>query len=152
MGYYTSHKLTLMPESDSIIAKLRERHEDAAVALDEDGDSNESCKWYDHNDNLMKFSKEFPNHIFLLEGDGEGAGDAWKTYYKNGKLQEIHAELVFADAKDPFIETQEQGIAARKDELEMEETAQRESHEEAVRLKREKIDTLKEELNKLENE
>ena len=152
MGYYTNYSLEVMPHSDAVIEKFRNDNEHAAYALDESGDSNEGTKWYDHNEDLTKLSKEFPNHIFLLEGKGEESGDIWKTYYKNGKLQECKAKMVFPEPTDPFIETQEQEAAALKDEIAMVEKEEREAADEATRLKREKIDSLKAQLEKLENE
>lgn len=78
-----------------IIQKLRETHNYAKHALTSDGDTYESCKWYDHEDELRTFSKKYPNWLFTLDGKGEEAGDLWKKYFLNGKVQLAKAKIVF---------------------------------------------------------
>jgi hypothetical protein len=47
-------------------------------------------------DKVMKeISKEYPNVIFELSGEGEERGDIWKNYYVNGKIQKCQARIVF---------------------------------------------------------
>lgn len=60
----------------------------------------ESCKWYEHNADMLKVSKLYPETVFILSGEGEEAGDLWKTYYLNGKLQEVTATITY-DEFDP---------------------------------------------------
>lgn len=55
----------------------------------------DSCKWYDSNEDMKKFSKKFPGTIFVLSGEGEESGDIWKKYYKAGKVQECKAKITF---------------------------------------------------------
>lgn len=99
MGYYTYHSLTVLKteetEALAIIADLRETCEEAKYALDENGSSNESTKWYEHEEHMISFSKKYPNHTFELSGEGEESGDLWKQYYKNGKMQNCNAEITY---------------------------------------------------------
>jgi hypothetical protein len=78
-----------------IIEKFRETYEYAKHALAKDGGPYESCKWYEHEEQLRKFSTKYPNWLFTLEGKGEEAGDLWKKYFVNGKMQLAKAEIVF---------------------------------------------------------
>jgi hypothetical protein len=83
-----------------IIEKFRDKYEYASYALRKDGSTNEPCKWYEHDDELKEFSKNYPNWLFTLEGKGEEAGDLWKKYFVNGKMQEAQAKIIF-DEFDP---------------------------------------------------
>jgi hypothetical protein len=49
MGYYTRYSLEVVKGNASLIAEFVEENEGAAYAIDEDGDSLESCKWYGHD-------------------------------------------------------------------------------------------------------
>lgn len=55
-------------------------------------------KWYDHEKDMVKLSKEFPNVIFHLSGDGEEQGDVWKEIYSGGaKQKSLKAKIVFEE-------------------------------------------------------
>lgn len=42
-------------------------------------------KWYTQWDDMMSISRRYPDVVFRVRGDGEESGDAWQTFYKNGK-------------------------------------------------------------------
>jgi hypothetical protein len=71
------------PSSSEIIEEFINEFEDAAYALDKDGSCYELCKWYEHEEELRKFSKKHPEAIFKLKGEGEESGDIWIKYFKN---------------------------------------------------------------------
>ena len=58
---------------------------------------NDSCKWYEHNTDMMEISKKYPNVVFVLHGEGEEAGDLWNAYYKNGKMQKCKGKITYDD-------------------------------------------------------
>lgn len=48
--------------------------------------SEDTMKWYDHDDDMMQLSVQFPNYYFLLNGQGEDHEDQWRKVYHNGKI------------------------------------------------------------------
>lgn len=58
-------------------------------------DSNGECKWYEHNEEMIELSKQFPETVFCLYGNGEENGDTWYQYYKNGKSQYCPAKISY---------------------------------------------------------
>lgn len=101
MGYNTTYSLKLHEPIINPIQVLCEENEDAAHCLTNEGDSNESGKWYDHEQDLQAISTRFPNHVFELRGEGEESGDVWVKYFKNGKVQASKAEIRL----EPFDES-----------------------------------------------
>ena len=64
--------------------------------------SNDTMKWYDHDEDMKELSKQYPDYVFELYGDGEETDDEWYTYYCNGEVQYAPVEKSFAE--DSFIE------------------------------------------------
>lgn len=104
MGYYTRHSLEIVGGSNDLIAELRDFSEDAAYAVDENGDSSDSCKWYRHQDEMKAFSLKHPEVVFKLIGEGEENDDMWHEYYKNGKMQIVKAKIVFDEYCEDLLE------------------------------------------------
>jgi hypothetical protein len=61
----------------------------------------DSCKWYEHDEDMKRLSNRFPTVLFTLEGKGEESGDIWIKYFKGGKSQRVNAKIVF----DPYDES-----------------------------------------------
>ena len=97
MGYYTAYNLVIQNGDDSLIETFRKENENANYALNEDGDTLEYCKWYNHEEDLKNFSAKYPEVVFILEGDGEESGDMWKKYFQNGKCQTANAHITFEE-------------------------------------------------------
>jgi len=89
MGYYTDYDLSVSFSNDSVLKRIVDEE-----LIDEnfnytDGDS-ELClhsKWYDHKKDMLRISAMFPGVLFTLSGEGEEAGDMWREYYRDGKMQ-----------------------------------------------------------------
>jgi len=97
VGYYTAYSVEIVPESES----ARQAIEDDLQLSYAIGESRDSCKWYDHEVQMRDFSREFPDHLFELNGEGEESYDIWRKYFKNGKMQSAPAIITF----DPFDES-----------------------------------------------
>ena len=52
MGYYTEYWLSCEPFSAEIIQEFLKKNQEAQECLTEDGRTNISCKWYDHQEDL----------------------------------------------------------------------------------------------------
>lgn len=97
MGYYTCYELTLENEfNPKIIGGVRSMLEDLGIigyALDSHFGCYDSVKWYNHEEDMIKVSKAFPEVHFCLSGKGEESEDIWKSHFKGGKSVTYHAEI-----------------------------------------------------------
>lgn len=57
--------------------------------------SDDSMKWYDHENDMRALSKEFPKCRFVLEGQGEEPEDLWRKYFYNGFMQYAPARIEY---------------------------------------------------------
>lgn len=55
----------------------------------------EQAKWYEFDKEMKTLSRQFPDTVFCLYGEGEESRDVWYRYYKNGKLQYCPAKIAF---------------------------------------------------------
>jgi hypothetical protein len=77
------------------ISEWIQGHDDASYALNADGTTQESSKWYEHEDDLRELSARHPDTLLTLSGEGEEAGDIWVKYFLNGEMQECKAKITF---------------------------------------------------------
>lgn len=102
MGYYTSYGLEVIGiENKEAGEKLAKRIEkmslpyetfdpDYSLAKTADGDycleywPREPQKWYDSEEDMTALSREFPNYVFKLHGEGEDFMDMWDQYFADG--------------------------------------------------------------------
>lgn len=84
MGYYTRYELAIGTDDPELEAKIRAEviAESGYGAIDQD-----TIKWYGHDEDLIKVSKNYPDVLFTLDGEGEESGDVWRKYYKNGETE-----------------------------------------------------------------
>ena len=93
MGYYTDYDIS-------------GNREEVADAIEETSGyswygRSMNGKWYDWHVHCTAVSKQFPDELITVEGDGEEQGDQWKAYFKNGKSQVCKAIVTF----EPFDES-----------------------------------------------
>lgn len=104
MGYETRYSLEIQDadnrqfsaQSSDIIAELRQA-EYLEFALDDDGSCRNSCKWYEHEEDLRAFSKRYPDKLFVLNGEGEEPKDLWRKYFLAGQCQAVKAKIEFPE-------------------------------------------------------
>ena len=112
MGYYTNFDLTMIPEPDeereaeimkAIAAKIDNKDPNDISAYDAEWCLSDSLKWYDHDDDMIEVSKQFPDITFILYGEGEDNDDIWKAYYRNGEMEVVTARIIFDEPKNPIF-------------------------------------------------
>jgi len=110
MGYYTSYSLNIfnfnngrienISEEDFksfLIFQLRKISEGAKTSLNEFGETENSCKWYDWKEDLKELSNRYQGFLFELIGVGEETEDIWKAFFLNGKCQLCPGRIVFEE-------------------------------------------------------
>lgn len=106
MGYYTYYTMeaydttTKTPLSEEKEKEICERLMEISKGAIYDGDRFWKClddtlKWYNHKEDMIALSKEFPDVIFMLEGEGEERDDNWRLYVQNGEWEVVHATIVW---------------------------------------------------------
>lgn len=95
MGYYTRYKLRVESTESDLIPEFLAECKNASYAIDAKGNPEEETKWYEHEKDLMSFSKRHPEALFILSGEGEESGDIWLKYFKNGLMQTAKAIISF---------------------------------------------------------
>jgi hypothetical protein len=108
MGYYTKFRL-IASNDHSDCKQARDLAQAALITMESAGveigygydflkdllDDDNDAKWYEHEQNMREWSARAPDVLFTLEGEGEEAGDVWKKYFKDGKMQICRAVLTF---------------------------------------------------------
>lgn len=115
MGYYTRYELEVKEGNSYLMAKkmleecdssdrfyaFERALEDFVEDLDEKSGngfilslvSGDEVKWYEHEEDMKFLSKQYPDILFKLHGEGEENGDIWDKYFMNGKMQHCHAVM-----------------------------------------------------------
>jgi len=92
MGYYTSFTMTTDGGDDGAINNylVNQIWHGTIYALEYDNDHNwyasDTQKWYEHDSDMKELSKQFPEVLFTLTGEGEDTGDVWRTWYRGGEI------------------------------------------------------------------
>ena len=92
MGYYTLFKLEVNGERNL------KHEEELCKGYCDRNPFEEPAKWYDFKTDMINYSKEYPDKLFILSGEGqEGVFDYWKFYVKNGKSWLNEATIHYAN-------------------------------------------------------
>lgn len=85
MSYYTWYTLGQIKGKEEDFHKLlKEIKDETGYDLEVGVDA----KWYNHIDDMKKFTKGFPNLVVELAGDGEDSDDNWNLRFCNGEMEE----------------------------------------------------------------
>lgn len=106
MGYETTYKLqtvsVAIKETDPLVTVLGEKPRKLPDFEDLIGNCagysvfEDSCKWYENEEDMTKFSAQYPDVLFILDGFGEEEGDIWRKYFRAGKMFRADAVISFA--------------------------------------------------------
>lgn len=102
MGYQTHYSLSVSYEGSDKENSYEETEKVKDAKIDDGyGTIGEliaggmEAKWYYHEKDMRRISKQFPKILFILEGHGEEHDDIWKAYFFDGKCQRCKAVLRF---------------------------------------------------------
>lgn len=100
MGYATDFEF----DNEMTKEHCEALHEIAEYCFDEsDNGCLYSAKWYEHEEDMLKFSKLFPDELFTLSGNGEEDTDIWRKYFKNGKCQVALASITYDEFDEKLL-------------------------------------------------
>jgi len=126
MGYRTNYYLTVSPIDkaqyealDAVIDCVNSYFESNGVENSVGSWTDLDDTWYNEED-MLAISKQFPDLLFVLDGEGENTADLWKQYFRNGKTLVCPAYSVFW----PFIEARMKSPEESRAELEAFEQAE----------------------------
>ena len=98
MGYYTNYKLELIGENGSSLLAATKAAEKMIESLDgieflgSDIPVRSGIYWYGKyfdvgagEKEIVSLSKDYPDVLFQVTGDGEDSDDFWREYIQNGK-------------------------------------------------------------------
>lgn len=106
MSYYTCYELQI----DSSEIKDMDQFRSCIFEMTplEEGCSEDSYgiydTWYGHEEDMRNVSRQFPDVLLTLYGEGEGSGDLWCKYFKAGKMQYAPAEIIYPDFDEIKLE------------------------------------------------
>lgn len=108
MGYYTKFKISTKPPLSGVcVGYFDDDYTDENGCFRDD----EPVTWYDHEVHFKKISLEYPDTIFIVDGEGESQLDIWRKYFKNGKVQRWVLNIgSLKDLIDPFDESKLEDI------------------------------------------
>lgn len=105
MGYDTYYKLRTKNASKEQEEKLLKMFQDACDEYNKDWDwtvaefngvdIGEASKWYDCDNDMRELSarEEYKDVLFILDGEGMENEDIWTSYFKNGEMKTLYAEI-----------------------------------------------------------
>lgn len=93
MGYLTTYKLEIEKDGEQYVY-LPDAIKELLEIVEFDP-FDESCKWYDHAEDMIELSIRHKGTVFVLFGEGEDAGNLWRKYFKDGKTQESPAIISY---------------------------------------------------------
>lgn len=96
MGYQTAYSLEMVPLDDDLLNQIAEEEKDFDYAI------NEPCKWYGHEEDMLRISKRHPDTVFHLYGEGEENTDIWIKDFWNGNMQVRVTEIKFSEFDPTF--------------------------------------------------
>jgi len=91
MGYETNYQVSVDDQS----IRLDDELESVSKYSGWDNGFLGAIKWYDHDADMRKLSKQWPKATFTVHGEGEDNLDLWDEYFVNGKMQRCEAVITY---------------------------------------------------------
>jgi hypothetical protein len=93
MGYSTYYKLEIHDDQGRYL-DINEVKE-ALIDRVDYNPFEDSCKWYNHEEDVKWLSKKYGGTVFLLSGEGDDNEDMWRKYFLDGKMQVCKAVITY---------------------------------------------------------
>ena len=111
MSYRTTYNLSIQeggPTTREVAEKLSDYGREEFAGRREDPEIWEElvtgfmqASWYDHEAHMKMVSKDHPDVLFTLKGEGENNGDQWTEFHMNGRVQREEAPRWSPKTFDP---------------------------------------------------
>lgn len=92
MGYRTNYNLTIFnkdhKEVDDSLIIIEKIEKDFQITLSHPC----GCKWDNHQEDMILFSKKYPNYYFYFSNKGDEQDDIWVSFFYNGKFSDKNLE------------------------------------------------------------
>jgi len=106
MGYYSNFEIYKFDESDfqqNITDEELEKLSDI-TGLYFEGPYIDDVKWYNIIENMIEFSKKYPEYKWIVYQEGEDRGDYRKYIFKNRKYKEFKGKVTVIYPDENSIE------------------------------------------------
>ncbi|TXK69930.1 hypothetical protein [Bacillus amyloliquefaciens] len=97
MGYITQYEVEMDKDAELVREYVNENHDENGCLTAVFNGWAYEMKWYGHEEDVREVSRQFPDVLITLTGEGEDNGDMWRKYFKGGKMQACHAKITFDD-------------------------------------------------------
>ncbi|HBU90253.1 MAG TPA: hypothetical protein DEB53_03445 [Bacillus pumilus] len=97
MGYYTQYEVEMDKDAELVREYVNENFDGNGNLTAVFNGWDDELKWYGHEVDMRAVSRQFPDVLITLTGEGEDSGDMWRKYFKGGKMQECPAKITFDD-------------------------------------------------------
>ncbi len=93
MGYNTTYKVYVVNDTPAKWTLDKDLARISDYVFD-DGEAHD-IKWYEHDAEMKLLSKEHPDTIYEVRGNGEDESDVWVSFYKDGKSYKVNLAPVY---------------------------------------------------------
>lgn len=103
MGYYTRYTGSVTGPTEWLEEFKKDARNGATFGhygesldgwLDGEFFGGDTAKWYECSSDMAALSSKYPALLFILDGEGEEAGDIWRAWARNGNIKMVQAMVV----------------------------------------------------------
>ena len=80
----------------AMTSALRTVDSDVRYIFDDDGSPRHRARWDNHEEAVAYLSRQYPDTLITLWGEGEDCTDLWVKYFYNGRVQREWAQIIYA--------------------------------------------------------
>lgn len=106
MGYYTKYDIKITGFDDvNQAVKIAKEYDlrDYDISYTELTAFYEG-KWYEWESESINITRNYPNILIEIYGEGEESGDIWKARVRDGQCERIKGKIIFDDFKSITVD------------------------------------------------